>query len=48
MVVGGLFGGVYSEGDGPEAVVVGALGVAEQDLPGLRGLISSDTYERNS
>jgi len=34
-----LFCGVDGEGDGPEAVVVGALGVVEQDLPRLAELI---------
>ena len=38
----GLFCGVDGEGDSPEAVVVGALGVVEEDLPRLAELVPLD------
>ena len=37
-----LFRGIDGEGDGPEAVVMGALGMVIEDLPGLSEFISFD------
>jgi len=37
-----LFCGVHGQGEGPEAVVVGALGMVEENLPGFSELVAFD------
>ena len=37
-----MLGGVYGEGDGPEAVVMRSLGMVEEDLPRLAELVPLD------
>ena len=43
----GLFSGVDSEGNGSEPVVVGALGMVEEQFPRLGALAMFDICERN-